>query len=193
MSITVTVQKQVLEQHPELVYQLFYLSDTEEQQEFFYVYTPKGYYRELTELLDLYQLPYRVYSSQDIVLLHILIIEQENRLADDLKVQLYEWGFGSVDIAANYREWREKNWKKHFALALIDNETLLLMSLFQRLHVLFQWLARPLVLLIGSSPDHQVTHQPLRWNKINTTITLQKPFTTGALRESIERLIEVVI
>ncbi len=191
--ITITIQKQVLEQHPELSYQLFYLSEKEEEQAQFYIYTPKGYYQEVIDLLDLYQLPYQIYSSRNILLLHILIVEHEQQLATELKRQLHKWGFGTVVIASDYKNWHEVTWKKHFSLAVIDNESLVLLSFPKRVRIMLYWLAHPLILLRGNRPDQRITYKPRFWHILSRTAVLYKPFTAKALQESVERVMEVVV
>ncbi len=187
MSVTVTVSKALIKEFPEVSYQLFNLSSQEEEQEFVLVYTAKGYYRELTDLLDLYQIPYQIYSSRNLSLLHVLIFEEDG-LALDLKQQLEAWGFGYVEIAHDYYSFRHRKGKK-VSLALIDNQTLHLLSLWIQLQLLLQLLAVPLILLAAFVEKHKLTI----WWLIKHPTVLYKPFPASGLREAIERRLHIAL
>jgi hypothetical protein len=126
MSVTVSVSKAILADFPGVGYQLFYMADQQEEQEFMVVFTAKGYYRELTDLLDLYQITYQIYSSRNVSLMHVLIFEEDG-LALELKQQLEIWGFGFVEIAHQYDAFRHHRHTK-VALAIVDNRSLSLPS-----------------------------------------------------------------
>jgi hypothetical protein len=187
MSVTVSVSKAILEDFPEVGYQLFYIADHQEEQELILVFTAKGYYRELTDLLDLYQIPYQIYSSRNVSLMHVLIFEEDG-LALELKQQLEAWGFGFVEIAHNFHAFRHHKHTK-IALAIVDIESLHLLSLGNKLHVFIQLLAIPLILLATYVEKRKAT----LWRLIKSPHVLYKPFSAFQLREMIERRLQIAL
>jgi hypothetical protein len=183
MSISLTIRKKVINPYPELSYQLFYLSENVQETEQQYIFIPKGYYRDLSTLLDLYQLPYQLHCSRNIRWLHVFLLEDEAPLAEDLQRQFYLWGFGKVSVAATYREWRLTHSHRPVSLALIDTHTLETMPPFQRIHILLYHWFRPLLLLTQHWETYSFFHR----------YVLRKPFAAVHLQESVERQLNVII
>lgn len=187
VSVTITISKALLEDNPDLSYQLFNLSRREEERPRVVVHTPRGYYRELTDLLDLYHLPYQVSSPQDLSRLHILILEAGG-LALELKEQLEVWGFSSVETARDYAAFRQRE-KRKIALALLDAQTLNLLPIGRQLHLLVKLRAVPLIVL----RSYARKQEGRLWRLLKYPRVLQKPFSAAQLREAMERRLDIAL